>query len=207
MARKQQTDKTPESVTFSVEIPVAKEHMPVLAELCQDKSLNDPQIVQALAYTSLLEMGRGGLLLRADEVKRIEDASGVSLGCGEDILPYLSEQTGIEEGCIKVSVRIDPSYEAPYREIAAMQQRPIEELFQEAMDMVLANEWAYEIPVGERPIHILMPPAAKQELEEILGAKFSTGMDLAALVKKSLGGSAGLFDDLSPSNVGHEVLA
>ncbi len=205
MARK--TDKA-DTVVFSSEISLSRDHVSALVEMCDDKTLNQHQVVEALALTCLTQLADGGMLLLASEMQRITDATGISPINGEELIPYLSASTGREEGKLKVSVLIDPAYEESYAEIAKMQDRDIEELFQEGMDMVLANEWAYEIPSERRPIHVLMPPQAKAELEEILGEPFSTGSDLAKLVKKALGGSAGLFDDdLTSSNVGQGVTA
>ena len=117
----------------------------------------------------------------------------------------ISEGTGITEGKHKVTVLIDPSYWPAYEEIARVSGQTPEVLLQETVDTILEREWVYEIDPGHRPVRILMSPPEKRDLEELLESPFSSGSELLALIRKALGGGAGLFGELEPPNVSQET--
>jgi hypothetical protein len=195
--------KKTDTIAYNTDLKFTAEQSGVLIEMASGDQ-NPTQKMSQVANHILATVADGGLLLTSKEVQRIVDATGVDPETGEDIVKVLSEATQMEEGCHKVSVRIDPSYYPAYEEIATMQERPVVALFQEVMDMGLEQEWAYQLTPGQRPATILMRPEDKAELEEMLDGKFQTGTELAALVRKALG-TDGLFDDVIASNVGQEA--
>jgi len=196
MTRKQTDTKAPETLVYSPEIRLKPEHAAdIVNRVAGD--LTETQKVGLVATQYLTDIAEGGLLLTNEELHRIAESTGVEATCGEDLLTVIAEGSGREEGKLKVPIIIDPAYESAYEEVAQSQGRTIQEILQETVDVVMDREWVYELIPSNRPEQVLMSPAVKRELEEILGEKFSTGMDLAGLVKKALGMEGGLFADLT----------
>jgi len=138
------------------------------------------------------------MLLTSDEVKRIQQATGLDPTCGEDLLPYLSASTGFEDGMHVVKALVDPVWWPGILQVAEYRGWPPEQLIQETLDWCLDNQHYEYLP--EIPRHVLMSEKDVKELEEALGGKFTSGSDLAGLIKKLVGGG-GLFDEVPAEGV------
>lgn len=198
--------KKSDVITYNLDLPLKSEQASALLEMAVENpdATTDAQKIGGIALQLLRDQADGGLMIRPGEMQRITEATGVDPECGEDLVQVLSGATGVEEGKHRVAVLIDPSYYPAYQEIAAIQERPVEALFQEAIDAALEQEWVYQLKPEQAPARILMPPSIKEELEQLLDGKFSTGTELAALVKKAIGGDGLFGEDAAESNVGHE---
>lgn len=203
---KKQTDM----VRLNFDIELKAEQIPVLAGMMdQVPGHTEVQYVRDMAESVLSQIATGGVLFTPDEVKLIQDSTGVELGTAEDLIPLLSAETGVQDGMHRVVVLIDPANYPAYEELARTQERTVDALMQEVVDMVQENEWVYEL--HPRPRQVLMTETAASELAEVLGAEFATGADLVRLIQQKLAPPAeedegGLFEEeAESSNVGAEA--
>ncbi|MBO8815469.1 hypothetical protein INO90_13915, partial [Staphylococcus aureus] len=66
------------------------------------------------------------------------------------------------DGKHRVTVLIDPANYPAYEELALTQERTVDALLQEVVDMVQENEWVYEL--HPRPQQMLMSPVEAAEI-------------------------------------------
>jgi hypothetical protein len=185
----------------NVDLALSTERFETIKAMVENEALTDTQKIGGVALSLLQDLADGGLMLKAEEVARIATATGLDPECGEDLIEAISAGTGREEGSLKVFILIDPSYEMAYQEIADMRGQPIQQLFQDLMDFVIAQQWVNDLPSEKQPVAVLMTPEDKAELEKLLGGKFQTGTDLAGLVKKLVADSTDLFADVPGADV------
>ena len=143
------------------------------------------------ATGALITLAEGGMMLSAAITSRISEI------VGEDIdpeqLPALVEQAlSRRGGKLCGYYEIDPAYEEALREIADQQGVEISALIQDMMDTAMDNGWLYSI--DPRPQQVLMTQEDHAQLESMLGEKFTTGSELAALVRQALGATASLLE-------------
>jgi len=182
-------------VIFPVEIRLKATDIPKITGLVTEPGLSDSQKIQVVARDLMDDVVEGGMMVTGEQLQLIEDSTGIEAtkeGIAA-VLPFLTEKSGMEDGFHIVKAKIDPAYYAGYEEIAKAQDKTVDEIVQDVFDAVQANEWVYEI--HPRPECVLMPPAAKAELEELLGEKFQTGTDLLAACRRALSPSS-LFDEV-----------
>jgi hypothetical protein len=166
---------------LNFDVQLREEYIPILgAKMAGPDGMTDVQKIRDMAETVLEQIAQGGIVLDPDEVQRITDSTGVPFASGDDLVPFLSERSAMVDGKHRVTVLIDPANYPAYEELAKVQERTVDELMQEVVDMVQENEWVYEL--HPRPRHILMTEADAKLLEELAGGKFSTGADLAQLL-------------------------
>ena len=204
--------KQPDTIRMNLEIDLRAEQIPVLVSMMDNvPGHTDMQYIRDMAESLLEQQASGGVMFSGEECKLVEDSTGVILSTAENLLPFLSAETGMQDGMHRVVVLIDPANYPAYEELARTQERTVDALMQEVVDMVQENEWVYEL--HPRPRQVLMTEAAAAELEVFLGAKFATGSELFALLRQKLtpiaeaeDDAASLFaDDAEPSNVGAEA--
>ena len=202
--------KQADIVRMNLEINLQADKIPVLVSMMDSvPGHTDMQYIRDMAESLLEQQAGGGVMFSGEECKLVEDSTGVVLDTAEGLIPFLSAGTGMQDGMHRVVVLIDPANYPAYEELARTQERTVDDLMQEVVNMVQENEWVYEL--HPRPRQVLMTEAAAERLEGILGAKFSTGTELAELIEKKLAApveedSSSLFaDDAESSNVGAEA--
>lgn len=204
--------KQADTVRLNFEVELRAEHIPVLVGMMdQVPGHTEIQYIRDMAESLLEQQATGGVLFTADEVKLVEESTGVTLDTAENLIPLLAENTGIAEGMHVVKVLIDPANYPAYEELARTQERTVDALVQEVVDMVQENEWVYEL--HPRPRQVLMTEDQAAELVVLLGSEFATGADLHRLVAQKLApvpeeDAGSLFaEDAEPesSNVGAEA--
>ena len=183
------TPKAAQEVKLLTTLELTNEQYSALASMTTGDQ-PDSEKAQSVVLKLVRDVADGGLLLTPDEVARITDATGVDPSCGEDLIPYLSAGSGIEEGCHIFKAAIDPVYMTRLEEIAGFREWPIQQVVQEMVDHCLENNWYEEIT--DQPRHVRMTEDDVKALEEVLEGKFSTGTELAELIKGLTSGS-GLF--------------
>ena len=190
-------------ITYNMDLTLTAEQAQAVKEMADNPNLTDVQKIGGGALNCLQNLVAGAILLEPDEVARIKEATGAEFSCGEDLIPYLSEATGVEEGYYTFKVKIDPAYHEAVKEIADIRGWEVNQLIQEAIDNAFVNGWFESIP-DNRIAMVNMSASEKAGLEDLLGGKFSNGTELAAMIRKLTGEDTGIFSDLVSSNVGQE---
>ena len=174
-------------VVYNLDLPIQAEMLPPLLGLVDDPTLTDAQKIGGIALRLLEDQATGGLMLSIDELRRITEATGVNPACGEDLVAVLSEATGIEEGKHVIKILIDPVWWEYYSEPAKIQGRKVEDVLAEIFELILDND-PYQYMVSGQPQLVRMTEKDYDDLQELLGVKFTTGTELAKLIQKTLGG-------------------
>lgn len=182
-------------VVFSLDFTLTQERFAYLAEMAQAK--DTPLRKAQSAILGLVEQASaGGLMLTADELERIKQSTGVDPSCGEDLLPFLVEGTGREEGKLVVKFLVDPAYITPLEEIAKVRGGSVEDIVRETLEVCFDNGWYEQLPMEHLPLRVT--PGDREKLEQLLGGTFATGSDLVKLIEMQIGGG-NLFDDMPTS--------
>ncbi len=201
--------KPTDTVRMSFEIELKAEHIPLLEALIETPpgtTMSPMQKIRDITEDLLTQMAGGAVVFSPEEVQQVADSTGVTLTNADDLIPYITEVSGMVDGMHRVVVLIDPANFPAYEELARTQERSVDDLMQETVDMVQSNDWVYEL--HPRPRTVLMTEAAAAELEAILGAKFQTGSELAELVRQHLAPKEETAVDLfeaDQTNVGAEA--
>ncbi len=180
-------------VLVPLEITLNPAQMAYLASMVAHSEDSDFRKVQSVILRLVEDQAAGGLMLRAEEVKRITDSTGLDPSCGADLMPFLQAGTGRAEGCLTCVVPLDPAYEEAVREVARVRGCQAEDIIRDMLHVGFMQEWYEHLP--EQPEHVLMTKADKKSLEELLGEKFTYGTELASMVRKALGAEGGLFSE------------
>jgi len=185
----------PSTVRFNLQVDLKPEEVPVLVGLVEGDS-NEVQKLSTLAESLLHDTSGGGMMLSPDEMARITEATGLDPECGEDLIPLLSEASGIEEGKLTFKISVDPVYEEYYKEPAEMQGRSVKDLIQDIINTIMDNDpLQYNMGNFGFPEVFRVMPKDKEEIEQLLGGKFQDGTSLAKLIRQALGSE--LFEDLA----------
>jgi len=171
---------------YSLELPLPANIVPTLLGMVTDDTLTDSQKVGGMALTLLLKLAEGGLMISAEEIARIREATGMEEPtCGEDLVEVISQSTGISEGKNVFPVTIDPVYMALYEEPAKIQGRETREIIQEIVDSVFDND-ALGYLVAGVPRFVRMTEKDYQSVKSILDEDFDTGTKLAEILRAML---------------------
>lgn len=197
------TKPEPGVITLAMEIELQPRQVAYLASMVPgDNTETDIRKAQSIILRLVEDQADGGLMLKAGEVKLIRDSTGVDPSCGADLLPFVQATTGRADGCLTINTKVDPAFEAGLQEIATMRGVEIAELIRDTVQYGWFNNWYETLP--QLPRQVLMTEADQAGLEELLGGKFSTGTELAALVRRFTGAEGGLFNEL-PKIMANEV--
>ena len=189
--------KGAKTLVFEIPMEMSEAHFTTLSKMIEGEQPPKEKVV-ALTTTALTELAEGGLILTGDEVKQITDATGLDPTCGSDLLPFLAVKTGFEDGMHLVHAHVDPVFWAQLEQNAEYRNWPIDQLIQETLDWCLENNHYEYLP--EVPRHVLMTDNDAKEIEELIGGKFTTGTQLATLIKKLVSGDS-LFEETPASEV------
>ena len=190
MAKPKTTDTTK---IFNLDLPITEANCKKITAMIEREDLSEAQKVGGVALQLLNDLAEGGMMLKSDDMEAIRQATGIDVESGADLIAPLSEATSRKSGMLMIPYYVDPSVEAAYQNIADMQSRTVQELFQEVTDFVIENEMVYNLLPQQRPDAVYMTPAARAELVGVLEGEFSNGTELAKLVKKFIGAD-GLFE-------------
>jgi hypothetical protein len=177
--------KTADTVRLNFDIELKADQIPILAGMMTPvPGHTDLQYIRDMAELLLDQQANGGVMFSPEEVKLVQDSVGITLDTAENLLPHLYNETAMQDGMHRVTVLIDPANYPAYEELAHTQERTVDSLMQEVVDMVQENEWVYEL--HPRPQHVLMTETQALQLAELLGDSFATGAELYHLVLKKL---------------------
>ena len=177
--------KTADTVRLSFEVELKAEYLPILAEQMEGPAtMTEAQKIRDMAEQALVHMATGGVMFTPEEVKMVEDSTGVVLSTAEELIPFIVDGAAMEEGFHVVRVKIDPEYFRAYEEIAQGRESTVDAIVQEITDQVIRDGWVEEI--RPYPRHVIMNEADAAELEAVLGGKFQTGTDLIKLLRVKL---------------------
>ena len=190
------TDKT---LIFNLDIPLTESVCEAIVGMVEQPDLTTAQKVGGVALKCLNDLAAGGIMLEAAVLNNLQQAAGVEIEDGEDLIPIISEAVGMKDGMMVIPYYVDPADMPGYEETAEMQGRPVQEVVQDLIDFVRDNGMIYTHSAPHVPDNIRMHPAEHAELEGILEGKFQNGTELAALVKKFIGAD-GLFDGVFASS-------
>ena len=179
--------------TFNVDITLSDEEIASVCDQIEADAVSDVQKVRIAAIKLVQGLAQGGLMLWPIEVQKIEESTGVSLGTGDDLLPYLSAATGLENGLYTYKAQIDPIYHQRMEEISQIRGWSVQQMIDEMILACLENNWYESIP--DQPDRILMTAESRKELQELLGQKFDSGTELAELIKQFLGVGVPLLEE------------
>lgn len=185
--------KGAETLIFKVPIRLSDTKVAYLAKMNPNGDQPVDESAAAVICKMAEELANGGMILTSSEIQRIIQATGLDPSCGEDLLPFLSAATGFEDGMHVVKCLIDPVWWPGIVQVAEYRGWSPEQVIHETLDWCLDNQHYEHLP--EIPRHVLMSEKDVKELEEVLGGKFTSGCDLAAQIKKLVGGG-GLFDEV-----------
>lgn len=198
---KGQRSEIPASCLVPLELTLNAQQMAYLASMVASED-SEFRKVQSVILRLVEDQAAGGLMLKPGEVKRITDSTGLDPSCGADLLPFLQVGTGRADGCRTVTVAVDPAYEEALKEVARVRGWEVDQIVKETLQVAFDNEWYEHLPW--QPERVLMTKEDKAGIEELLGGKFATGTELAALIRKTIGADAGLFTE--PETVSPEVI-
>ena len=177
--------KKADKVLIALEMSLTQEQAESLSGMLADSDESDSAKIRRVVEESMAEIAKGGMIITADELSKIQQATNIDPTCGEDLLPFLEAGAAMEAGHNVVRVRFDPTVYEGYRQHAEIQGREVEDLFQEVIDKAIDEEWMYSME--PRPHRILMTPEDHNSLEEVLGEKFEDGTKLAGMIRRVLG--------------------
>lgn len=180
------------TVIIQMEIPLTQEQISYLSEMT-DEGDTPIRRVKSVIMSLIEDQAGGGLMLDPGVVRKITDSTGVDPASGEDLIPFLAHGTGRIEGCRVATIKIDPAYEPALQEIATLRQMDIDAIVKETLEVCFDNEWYEHLPTRVR--QVLMSEADHADLSGLLGKTFTTGTELAELVRKATGATGGLFTE------------
>jgi len=142
--------------------------------------------IAAYANSLVCALADGGMILRPDEVDRIEQSIGQEIGGVDDIVPLLEAGAGRSGGKLRGFWEIDPTYEPAIASKAEFQEIPVNELVQRVIDECVDQGWLLG-DIIPQPQRVLMTPEDHQRLVDELGGQFYNGTELAAMIHAKLG--------------------
>jgi hypothetical protein len=184
------------STTYSVSLTVPDKHIPDIKN-CPAASDIEPIAAKVawLAECTLLDFCEGALILQAPVVKKMAEAFGRPITSIDTVVEMFQRGVGRKDGKMQITISLDPAYEGVAQQAAEFQGRTIPEVMQDAWDTAWDNGDFYDPrPHADR---VLMTLADKKELVEILGKDFSTGTELAGLIKTYAADHEGLFSEVT----------
>lgn len=91
----------------------------------------------------------GGIVLRVDDVRRIEKVLGKPVSSAEEVVRAVQKGAGREDGQYTVKFQLDPAYEQPLKDHAEMLGWPVVDVVKEVVETVLTNGWCHSFqPTG-----------------------------------------------------------
>jgi len=96
----------------------------------------------------------GGLMLKPDQLQQIEQNAGQAIKNGDDVVAATEAKAGRKDRGLCVSVRIDPVWETPLKDLAEQTDRTVEALLTDLFTIAMENNWVYSTMPSTPPIYI-----------------------------------------------------
>lgn len=180
------------STTFTIDITVPNKFIPLILSAVPGEESTGSRVA-AMAEGALLDLCEGGIMLQSPVIKKLNEAFGASVEV-EDIVGQFQRGVGRKDGKLQITISLDPAYEGIAQQAADFQGVDIPRVMQNAWDTAWDNGDFYD-PRG-RVGRVVMPAESKAELVKILGKDFSTGTELAGLIKAYAIEHEGLFSEV-----------
>ena len=120
----------------------------------------------------------GALLLTPDHVQRIEQVSNQQVSSADDVVRIVQRGNNRDDGQFTIRAQIDPAFETPLRDQAAMMGWTVEDLLHEVVNTVLVNSWMYSfVPQGG---NIALTTEQAETIRSLTGKKSFSADDIIA---------------------------
>lgn len=190
MPRRAQSTPATETA-FHCELTVPKEYIQKFANISEGDTLSEK--VQFVAQGALLDMCEGGLMLNAKVVEKLTEALGEPPD-PDQIVEHFSTGVGRRDGKLEIIITLDPEYEQVVAAAAEFQGVTTREILQNAWQTAWDNGDFYDPRTYcER---VMMNHADREALIKLLGKNFTSGTELAGLIREYCTREAGIFSEL-----------
>lgn len=170
------TKKQQENVTINIPISITKERLAKLSESNPD--IPTSELLSGVATGLLADVADGGMMVEAHYLQRIADLAG-TISSPEDIVRPVEQYARRSSGNKVFQVVMDQAWVEPIRYYAEQQGRTEDEIFQEALDILLGHtDWIYEIQEKFEVRHLYFTKEDMDVLRSILDKDTFTGRDL-----------------------------
>jgi hypothetical protein len=159
-------------ITTPIQVVLKEATYKRLTENLQHGSPYD--VLSARASVFFEHMAEGGLMLKPEQVQKIEENAKRQIQNGEDVVAAAEQAVGRKDGGLSVSVRIDPVWETPLRDLAEQTDRTIEALLTDLFTIAMENNWVYATMPSTPPIYI----QDSKLLKEFTGEERPTSVEI-----------------------------
>lgn len=167
-------ETTKELSTYRVEISLSG----IEAERIRDSR----QDVSNVANYLVQEHAKGGVMLARDKIEYIGTFCNTPLRTSNDIMEVFETAVNRRayDGSRIVTYRVDPALVMPLEDLARTQGRLVDDIVQDAMNIVFTNSWMYSFEVSGCTIHFTREQ--REEMEALAGGSVLSGEDVMKLI-------------------------
>lgn len=170
------------NITVPLQVDLRRETVDKYEEIAKGQPLAD--LLSTRAKLILENIADGAVLLTADQVSAIEATTRKPVKSGKDIVLAAQKGVGIEDGQNVIKHRVDPAFIDALRLRAQEAGRSLDDLFSDAFDIALENQWVYGIdPVGFRRT---FTPKQIERISDVLGRDTFEVEDLVVALERQL---------------------
>jgi len=132
--------------------------------------------IGGVAMGLLSDLADGGIMLSPREARKAVEL----VGSAADIVPTLEKAKNRRRGQYVVEIELDPSFEPVMGGIARSQGREISEVFKDAIDYCISQNWVYEFPSDI--VKLFLTIGQLKDISSILGIDNPTGKDVVDFI-------------------------
>lgn len=139
---------------------------------------NTKQNLAAVAQYLVEQFARGGAMVPAEQVTYLSDLTHIPIYGAEDLVEIVENtaRRNSPDGTLRVVVDIDPAFAPALEERAYMQGRTPQEIITEVCQIVITNNWLYDLQTSGGMIPLLEDQ--RIALEKAIGKAPITSVDL-----------------------------
>ena len=165
-------------------------NFPITITLSQDQAarlVSSKQDASEVATALVGEYSKGGIMVSAQDTAymfRVLQSSPAFLErhAGEIVENAVDRKS--YDGSLVVSYRLDPAFAQPLEELSRAQGRTVDAIVQEAISIVITNQWLYSIECSGGTLYFNREK--REELEHLVGGEVKGGDWLVGWMKENL---------------------
>ncbi len=169
-------------LTLPVELTISKDAYNKISAVKKTDGGNLALALSIMCAQFLESFAGGGLMVKPETMKRIEDSVGSSVSNDAELLEIIEKSAGREEGQYTIKVNVEPAlWPAICEHCNVIGMTPQEAMSDMGMRMI-RDSLAFYVSNQEYAPVIYLEEKDGRKLEKLLGKKNFTGKDIMALI-------------------------